>query len=110
MNSYENRVYQLGMDDGPPVVAKFYRPARWSDDAILEEHAFTLRLAEAEIPVVPPMVLEGGKTLHRFADLTDFDLLVTDDGASVSQLRDLSDHSVIYKLAPVGSRPSLPDR
>jgi len=69
LNSYENRVYQLGMDDGPPVVAKFYRPARWSDEAILEEHAFTLRLAEEEIPVVPPMMLDGGKTLHRFADL-----------------------------------------
>ncbi len=45
LNSFENRVYQVGMEDGPPVVAKFYRPGRWSDDAILEEHAFTQELA-----------------------------------------------------------------
>ncbi|HSH97268.1 MAG: serine/threonine protein kinase [Methylophilaceae bacterium] len=52
LNSYENRVYQIWMDDGLPIVAKFYRPARWSDQAILEEHAFVASLAEAEIPVV----------------------------------------------------------
>jgi Ser/Thr protein kinase RdoA (MazF antagonist) len=62
LNSYENRVYQLGTDDGF-VVAKFYRPARWSDAAILEEHAFSLELAAREIPVVPPMLLNG-RTLH----------------------------------------------
>ncbi len=69
LNSYENRVYQLGIEDGPPVVAKFYRPARWSDEAILEEHAFTIELAEREIPVVPPLALGGGKTLHHFVGL-----------------------------------------
>ena len=68
LNSYENRVYQLGVEDGPPVVAKFYRPARWSDEAILEEHAFTAELAEQEIPVVPPLVL-AGETLHHFDGL-----------------------------------------
>jgi len=51
LNSYENRVYQTGMEDGPPLVAKFYRPARWPDAAILEEHAFVALLAEREIPV-----------------------------------------------------------
>ncbi len=66
LNSYENRVYQIGMEDGPPLVAKFYRPARWSDDAILEEHAFTLELDEREIPVVPPLSLAGAGTLHLF--------------------------------------------
>ncbi len=66
LNSYENRVYQIGMEDGPPLVAKFYRPARWSDDAILEEHAFTQELAEREIPVVPPLPLSGAGTLHCF--------------------------------------------
>jgi len=59
LNSYENRVYQVGMDEGPPLVAKFYRPERWSDAQILEEHAFALELAAAEIPVVAPMVIEG---------------------------------------------------
>ncbi|MGH8735659.1 MAG: phosphotransferase, partial [Burkholderiales bacterium] len=55
LNSYENRVYQIGIQDGPAVVAKFYRPGRWSDEAILEEHAFVAELAEHEIPVVAPL-------------------------------------------------------
>jgi Ser/Thr protein kinase RdoA (MazF antagonist) len=64
LNSYENRVYQVGIEDAPPVVAKFYRPERWSDAAILEEHAFVQELQEREIPVVAPLALAGGKTLH----------------------------------------------
>ncbi|MGH8660928.1 MAG: serine/threonine protein kinase [Burkholderiales bacterium] len=63
LNSYENRVYQAWMEEGPPLVAKFYRPARWSDAQILEEHAFSLELAEREIPVVAPLAI-GGATLH----------------------------------------------
>ena len=89
LNSYENRVYQVGIEDGEPVVAKFYRPNRWSDEAILEEHAFSLDLAAAELPVVAPTVINGA-TLHesgpfRFAvyprrggrapDLDDFGML-----------------------------------
>lgn len=66
LNSYENRVYQLGMEEGPPLVAKFYRPERWSDDAILEEHGFTQELAEREIPVVPALSLAGAGTLHQY--------------------------------------------
>lgn len=64
LNSYENRVYQVGMEEGVPVVVKFYRPQRWSDAAILEEHAFVQELHESEIPVVPPMNIAGA-TLHR---------------------------------------------
>ena len=63
--SYENRVYQAWMEEGPPLVAKFYRAARWSDAQILEEHAFAQELAEREIPVVAPLVIAGG-TLHAF--------------------------------------------
>lgn len=63
LNSYENRVYRVGQEDKPPLVAKFYRPGRWTDDAILEEHAFALELAAEEIPVVPP-IQHDGKTLH----------------------------------------------
>jgi Ser/Thr protein kinase RdoA (MazF antagonist) len=63
LGSYENRVYQVGQEDGPPVVAKFYRPERWSDAQILEEHAFAAELAEAEVPVVAPLA-HGGETLH----------------------------------------------
>ncbi|MDP3672250.1 MAG: serine/threonine protein kinase [Telluria sp.] len=66
LNSYENRVYQVGMEEGPPLVAKFYRPARWSDAAILEEHAFVQELVEREIPVVAALTL-GGRTLHEFS-------------------------------------------
>jgi Ser/Thr protein kinase RdoA (MazF antagonist) len=65
LNSYENRVYQAGMDEGPPLVAKFYRPARWSDAEILEEHAFVATLVEREIPVVPALEIKG-RTLHLF--------------------------------------------
>ena len=65
LNSYENRVYQIGIEESPPLVAKFYRPERWSDAAILEEHAFARQLAEAEIPAVPPIAGTDGSTLHR---------------------------------------------
>ncbi len=64
LNSYENRVYQLGIDDAPSVIAKFYRPQRWSDDAILEEHAFSRELADAEIPAIAPMEIGGATLLH----------------------------------------------
>ncbi len=66
LNSFENRVYQVGQDEGSPVVAKFYRPNRWSNAAILEEHAFTQELADREIPVVPPMILPGRTSLHEY--------------------------------------------
>ena len=65
LNSYENRVYQVGIEDGKPLVAKFYRPGRWSDAAILEEHGFTEELAAREIPVVPALAVQGA-TLHHF--------------------------------------------
>jgi Ser/Thr protein kinase RdoA (MazF antagonist) len=65
LNSYENRVYQVGMDEQAPVVVKFYRPARWSDAAILEEHALVHELAERELPVVAAMTINGA-TLHTF--------------------------------------------
>ena len=59
LNSYENRVYQVGREEGGPVVVKFYRPGRWSDAAILEEHEFALELARSEIPVIAPDVHDG---------------------------------------------------
>ena len=65
LNSYENRVYQVGLAEANPIVAKFYRPRRWSDDAILEEHAFSQALADLEISVVPPDRDGEGRTLHR---------------------------------------------
>jgi Ser/Thr protein kinase RdoA (MazF antagonist) len=63
LNSYENRVYQVGIEGGTPVVAKFYRPGRWSREQLEEEHAFLFELAEAELGVVAPMG-EPGSSLH----------------------------------------------
>lgn len=72
LNSYENRVFQIGVeaDAGPGayVVAKFYRAGRWTDAQILEEHAFAQELAGAEVPAVPPLA-QDGRTLHRYEDL-----------------------------------------
>jgi Ser/Thr protein kinase RdoA (MazF antagonist) len=65
LNSYENRVYQVGIEDGQPLVAKFYRPGRWTDAAIKEEHAFALELAGQEVPVVPPIVRDGASLFER---------------------------------------------
>ena len=59
LNSYENRVYQVGLESGPSLIMKFYRPGRWSDEQILEEHAFTAELASLEIPVAAPLSVEG---------------------------------------------------
>jgi Ser/Thr protein kinase RdoA (MazF antagonist) len=63
LNSYENRVYQIGIEDGEPLVVKFYRPGRWGDAAIREEHAFAAELEAHEIPVVAPLPRDGA-TLH----------------------------------------------
>jgi len=89
LNSYENRVYRVGLDDGGSIVAKFYRPKRWSNESILEEHHYTRTLAELEIPVVAPLEIGGATLLEttdfrialfanrggRAPDLEDFDQL-----------------------------------
>lgn len=67
LNSYENRVYDVEMEAGENVVAKFYRPHRWTDEAIIEEHRFAWQLAEMEVPMVAPLVLHG-KTLFTHDD------------------------------------------
>ena len=66
LNSYENRVYQVGLEDRSLVVLKFYRPGRWSDAQIQEEHDFALELAAAEVPMVAPTAIDG-RTLHHHA-------------------------------------------
>jgi Ser/Thr protein kinase RdoA (MazF antagonist) len=63
--SYENRVYQVGIEDDQPLVVKFYRPARWSDAAIAEEHEFALELAAAELPVVAPLIVDDETLLEH---------------------------------------------
>ncbi|MDF1579788.1 MAG: serine/threonine protein kinase [Desulfuromonadales bacterium] len=66
LNSYENRVYQIGIEGGEPLIAKFYRAGRWSDEQILEEHQFSFELVEHELPVVAPLTIDG-TSLLRFA-------------------------------------------
>lgn len=92
LNSYENRVYQVGIEDGSPLIAKFYRPARWTREQILEEHEFTQALKDLEISVVPPILDENDSSLREFnqfnfalylrqgghaPNLDDFDALLT---------------------------------
>lgn len=92
LNSYENRVYQFGQEDAEPIIAKFYRPGRWSDEQILEEHQFSLALAELEIPVVAPMEKEG-KTLFEY-DGHRFTLYPRRGGYAP----DLSNMETLYRL------------
>lgn len=66
LNSYENRVYQIGIEGSEPVIGKFYRPDRWSDEEIIEEHEFTRELFDEEISVVAPLAPQGNKTLYQF--------------------------------------------
>ncbi len=65
LNSYENRVYQVGLEDAEPVVVKFYRPGRWSDAAIQEEHSFSRELADRDVPVIAPLDVQGGSLHHH---------------------------------------------
>ena len=114
LNSYENRVYQVGIEDDKPLVVKFYRPQRWSDAAILEEHGFVAELVEREIPVVPALVLNGA-TLHHFGA---FRFAVferhggrapeTDDPATLEWIgRFIGRIHAVGALKPYAERPSL---
>ena len=73
LNSYENRVYQVGLEDADTVIAKFYRPGRWSDDAITEEHQFTQQLKSEDVPVISPIMF-GDNTSLKHTDLFRFSL------------------------------------
>jgi len=67
LNSYENRVYQIGIEDQLPIIAKFYRPHRWSEAQILEEHEFTEELVAADLPIVSALKNQH-KSLHSYQD------------------------------------------
>jgi len=69
LNSYINRVYEVGLDAGGFVVAKFYRPGRWSREALQDELDFIKELHEVEVPVVPPRTGRDGALLHDFAGI-----------------------------------------
>lgn len=68
LNSYENRVYQIGIEDDEPIIAKFYRPLRWSNQQIQEEHDYCYELVDAELPVVAPIQNEHKVSLFEYGD------------------------------------------
>ena len=98
LNSYENRVFQLFLEDGSAVVAKFYRPARWTDAQIIEEHRFATELAAAEVPVVPPLLLE------RSLDAPPALQLQPDDAPTLATL---SGHRFAVASRCAGREPEL---
>lgn len=114
LNSFENRVYQVGVDEAAPVIAKFYRPDRWSAEQILEEHAFTLALAEREVPAIAPLAV-AGETLHRRGDFMfavyprqgGHPLPVDDMDALRSVGRQLGRLHALGESAPFRHRPRL---
>lgn len=96
LNSFENRVYQIGIEDLAPIIAKFYRPHRWSDEAILEEHRFALELAEYEIPVVAPLVSANGETLHHFENFRF--ALFPRQGARIMEINNLEHLEIVGRF------------
>ncbi len=96
LNSYENRVYQIGIEAGAPLIAKFYRPERWSDEQILEEHRFCFELAEHELPVVAPLVNEQGASLFRYGSFSF--ALYPRQGGHAPELDDLDNLLILGRL------------
>ena len=86
LNSYENRVYQVGIEDAQPLVTKVYRPGRWTDEQILEEHAFSLEIADAEIPNGTGGQIWPPERMHRFRRAGIPDQLLWVDGAEQPDL------------------------
>ena len=105
LNSYENRVFQVFLEDGRAVVAKFYRPNRWSDAQILEEHDFTRELAANEIAVGAPMALaRDERSPHAEA--------ITSLGPTLACLAASASSGYRFGVAPrqAGRAPELEDR
>jgi Ser/Thr protein kinase RdoA (MazF antagonist) len=93
LNSYENRVYQVGIEDSAPVIVKFYRPDRWSDEQILEEHRFVASLEAGEIPVVAALTDNSGQSLFHHGDFS-FAIFPQRGG----QAPDTSETDTLYRL------------
>ena len=68
LNSYENRVYQIGLEEREPIIAKFYRPDRWTNEQIQEEHDFCFELEEAELPVVAPLRNSENQSIFEYGN------------------------------------------
>lgn len=89
LNSMENRVYEIELDDNSRVVTKFYRPGRWTREMILEEHGFLAELHEAEVPVVSPLALSNGSTLEVSEDGIFFAVFPKVRGRILQELDDV---------------------
>ena len=112
LSSYVNRVFELQQRDGQFIIAKFYRPGRWSRDAILDEHDFLLDLVEEDISVIAPLALKNGETL---ADDGPFHFAVfpkkggrSSDEFNLDQWQELG--RLIARVHRVGARSDAPDR
>lgn len=113
LNSLENRVYEVELDGGRRVVAKFYRPGRWSAPTILDEHLLLARLAEAEVPVCPPLRFPGGATLQHTPDGIAFALFPRTGGRAPEELADDDLKQLgrlLARIHAVSSRLELPHR
>lgn len=97
LGSLENRVYDVEREDGVRIIPKFYRPGRWSTETILDEHKLLLALAEEEIPVVAPIALPDGRTLHDLEDGIRFALFPKAQGRSPDEMS-LDDFRQIGRL------------
>src|SRR5688500_13954714 len=86
LNSLENRVYEVELEDGRRVVGKFYRPGRWSVDTIQDEHRLLAALGDNEVPVCAPLAFDDGATLHTNADGIHFALFPRTGGRSPDEL------------------------
>ena len=112
LNSYENRVYQVGIEGQDPMIAKFYRPQRWTDAQIDEEHAYCFQLLAQELPVVAPWVNVAGHSLHRHSGYVFS--LYTRRGGRAPELADLDNLLILGRLMGrihgVGSMQSFAHR
>ena len=112
LNSYINRVYELEREDGGGLVVKFYRPGRWSQEALQDEHDFLLELAAEEIPVIPPLRLGDGGTLGD-CDGVSFAVFPRKSGRSydeytIDQWQELG--RLMGRVHAVGARHAPKDR
>jgi Ser/Thr protein kinase RdoA (MazF antagonist) len=115
LNSYENRVYQVGIDEGQPLIAKFYRPDRWSEAQIQEEHDFCFELVEHELPVVAPLKNSLGNSLLQYDRF--FFALYPRQGGHAPEFDNLGNLKILGRLlgrihgtgavAPFAHRPTL---
>jgi Ser/Thr protein kinase RdoA (MazF antagonist) len=112
LNSYINRVYEVGLADGTYVVAKFYRPGRWSRDALQDELDFLAELHQAEVPAVPPLAGPTGQLLHKLGD-THFGVFPRKGGRPLDELSPnewIHIGRLIARLHAVGAQHAPRDR